>query len=88
MLCPEKILVPKKLDKQHKTRDVFSQDFQNVIELKQYNDLYSDTLLHNSVIHKNGKDLRNEGFYSTVTSTVLSIVSKKVKKDNRILKRL
>ena len=80
MLCPEKIVVPKKLDKRHKTRDVSSQDFQNVIELKQYNDHYSDTLLYNVVIHKNGKGLRNEGFYSTVTSTMLSIMSKELKK--------
>ena len=66
MFCQEKIAVPKKFDKQHKTLIVSSQDFQNVIELlKQYNDLlsklYSD--LYNAVIHKNGEDLKNEGFF-------------------------
>ena len=65
MFCQEKIVVPKKVDKGHKTLNISSQDIQNVIELlKQYNDilskLYSD--LYNAVIHKNGEDLKNEGF--------------------------
>ena len=65
MFCQEKIVVPKKVDKRHKTLNVSSQYFQNVIELlKQYNDIlskhYSD--LYNAVIHKNGEDLKNEGF--------------------------
>ena len=65
MFCQEKIVLPKKIDKRHKTLNVSSQDVQNVIELlKQYNDLlsnlYSD--LYNAAIHKNGEDLENEGF--------------------------
>ena len=63
MFYQEKIVVPKKIDKRQKTLNVFSQDFQNIIELlKQYNNilskLYSD--LCNAVIHKNGEDLKNE----------------------------
>ena len=43
MFCQEKIVVPKKVNKQHKTLNVSSQDFQNVKELvKKYNDLLSN----------------------------------------------
>ena len=41
--CKEKFVVPKKIDKQHKTLNVSSPDFQNVTELlKQYNHLLSN----------------------------------------------
>ena len=48
MFRKEKFVVPKKVDEQHKTLNVTSQDFQNVIKLlKQYNfllaKLYSDS---------------------------------------------
>ena len=54
--CPEKMAVPKKIDECHKTLNVSSEDFQNVIELlKQYNDLSSK--LYSDLIYKNGEDL-------------------------------
>ena len=65
MFCQEKIVVPKKVDKRHKTLNVSSQDFQNVIEvLKKYSDLLSKlyTNLYNAVIQKNKEDLKNENF--------------------------
>ena len=48
MFRKEKFVVPKKVDELHKTLNVTSQDFQNVIKLlKQYNfllaKLYSDS---------------------------------------------
>ena len=46
----------KKIDECHKTLNVSSEDFQNVIELlKQYNDLSSK--LYSDLIYKNGEDL-------------------------------
>ena len=42
MLCQEKIVVPKEVDKRHKTLNVSGKEFQNVVELlKQYNDILS-----------------------------------------------
>ena len=61
----EKILVPKKVYKWQKTLNISSQDFQNAIGLlKQYKDLLSKLYcdLYNTVIHKNGEVLKNEGF--------------------------
>ena len=87
--------MPKKFDKRCIILNVSTRDFQNVMEiLKQYSyilpKLYGN--LYNAVIHKNRKDLKNNGFryhyQCNETSTVLSMMSKEVRKGNKILARL
>ena len=65
MFCQEKIVVPKKNNKRHKTLNVSSQGFHNVIDLlKQNNNLLSKLCsdLYNVVIQENREDLKNERY--------------------------